>query len=151
MASALTSADRTLLDLFSARSEDMRQGGVALARLGIAWRRAEPDRAAEWIGQLESHPFYKAGQVAFDLFEWEDFMLDGDVAATPTLPILPAINQFLSGIDGMQELPEISMSANLPPLEPGFYLYRDVVLGLLWLSVQAAEETGMMPVPPIKG
>ena len=40
-------------------------------------------------------------------------------------------------------MPVMSIQAtfeSLPPLEPGFYLYRDVLLGVAFTLISAAEE-----------
>ena len=95
--------------------------------MGVAWRRAEPDRARDWLQALETHPFYKGGQVLFDLLEWEDFMLDGPAATADS----NEVGAFLERVAAWLGLPQpdSTIAGNLPPLEPGFYLYRDVVLG----------------------
>ena len=111
----------------------MRAALCTFARLGVAWRKREPARARAWLGRLETNPFYKGGQFLFDLLEWEDFMLDG-----PPPPLIPwaelaAITAKLTDIMAF-EAPTGAVPAAetaLPPLEPGFYLYRDVLLGLI--------------------
>jgi len=146
MTTHLTDTDRQIIELMAARNEELRSLFATLARLGVQWRRAENARCQDWITTLESHPFYKAGQVVFDLFEWEDFILDGSNPADVNLDLLPRLNSFLANIDGIPEIPNIEFTINLPKLEPGFYLYRDVILGGIWLIVTAAtSEAGSTP------
>ena len=140
MTNHLTDTDHHIVGLLSARNEDMRSLFATLARLGVQWRRSESARCQDWITALEPHPFYKAGQVLFDLFEWEDFILDGENAADVNLNFLPSLNSFLSKIEGLPDIPDIDFTMHLPELEPGFYLYRDVILGALWLIVTAATS-----------
>jgi len=121
-----------------------------LARRGCAFRRAHPERARAVLAALEPSPFYKGGQFLFDLLEWEDFILDG-----PPPPLLPTaldaqalarIAAFLRAVqhtlDGgvapetpatgpMDASLQRPRDEDLPPLEPGFFLYRDVVLGVV--------------------
>jgi hypothetical protein len=47
-----------------------------LARRGKAIARDEPQRAAELISAVSTHPLYKGGRLAFDMLELEDLMLD---------------------------------------------------------------------------
>jgi hypothetical protein len=106
---------------------------------------------------------YKAGQFLFDLLEWEDFMVDGpppallpgaldDVALARAGDFLRRLASFLDGAKAEPQPGEHSQRtavppdsagfpppAELPPLEPGFYLYQDVVLGVL-LSVEAEQS-----------
>jgi hypothetical protein len=134
--------------------ESLRQGGewlravlCTLARRGRAFRNAEPERARALLDALSVYPWYKGGQFLFDLMEWEDFMLEG-----PPPPILPttldaaalsrlaaSFNRLKAHLDSGSadaELPAVSgplltTDAELPPLEPGMYLYEDVVLGAI--------------------
>jgi|GEM_PF-1413476 len=132
---ALTRGDRGLLAFLTARDEELRRILCTLARMGVAWSRAEPDRSRAWLRQLETHPFYKGGQVLFDLLEWEDFMLDGPAArADPA-----ALHRVLAAAAGALGLPppNPAVTLHLPPLEPSFYLYRQVVLGLVAAAVAA--------------
>lgn len=131
----LTQDDLVLLDLFHARSQDLRAVAVTLARLGVRWRQAQGARTAAWLKQLETHPFYKAGQVLFDLLEWEDFMLDGPGELANPQAIAALLNRFSAQL-GIT-IPALPLPADLPALEPGFYLYRDVVLGILWTALAA--------------
>src|SRR4051794_30559001 len=48
-----------------------------LARQGVAFRQSYPERCQQILQILSGLPLYKGGQFLFDLFEWEDFMLDG--------------------------------------------------------------------------
>ncbi|CAN7437436.1 hypothetical protein LJR225_002882 [Phenylobacterium sp. LjRoot225] len=134
-------ADRALFELLSAQNLVLRAGLCTLARLGVALRKADPDRAAAWADAISRHPVYKAGQFLFDLMEWEDFMLDG-----PPPPLAPDLARDLavqladilglnSTILAEAELP----AAALPDLESGFYLYRDVVLGLIALATSSGR------------
>jgi hypothetical protein len=143
---AFTAWDHRLLDFLDARNEETRRVLATLARMGVAWRRAEPDRARAWIDRLEPHPFYKAGQVLFDLLEWEDFMLDGKAATADG----NQVGQFVSKVAEFLGLPQPSpvVVGELPPLEPGFYLYRDTVLGALAAGVATFPPS---PEPPERG
>jgi hypothetical protein len=133
----LTDWDRRLLAFIGARDEELRRVLCTLARMGVAWSRSEPDRARAWLQHLETHPFYKGGQVLFDLLEWEDFMLDGKAATAGS----NEIGSFLARIAAALGLPppNPAVTRNLPPLEPGFYLYRHVVLGILASGVAAIQ------------
>ena len=127
--SGLTPGDLALIGFAARRDEELRSGLAALARLGVKLRRADPARAIALIEQFETHPFYKAGQTLFDLWEMEDFLLDGDPPPlTPT-----ALAATLTALAARLQLPPLGLPelGNLPALEAGFYLYRDVVLGLL--------------------
>jgi hypothetical protein len=138
------------LDLYA----DLRAGNAwlrsvltTLARRGVAFRRDHPERAQAWLDTLATFPYYKAGQFLFDLLEWEDFMLD-EPATTLETALDPQAMRRLSAlmraikahVDGAAELtpatsePELLVTVatgDLPPLEPGFYLFPDVVLGIL--------------------
>lgn len=121
-----------------------------LARRGVAFRTEHPQRARALLDALAPLPLYKGGQFLFDLLEWEDFMVDGP--APPVVPttldahalqriaaLLRAAQAHLDGAAGApgSELDLSGLTAvalddtNLPPLEPGFYLYNDVVLGAI--------------------
>lgn len=139
--------------------ESLRQGGewlravlCTLARRGRAFRNAEPERARALLDALRVYPWYKGGQFLFDLMEWEDFMLDGpppeivptalDAAALARLA--GALQRLKAHLDGAAEadLPAVVASsalpeADLPPLEPGMYLYEDVVLGAVLSALPA--------------
>jgi hypothetical protein len=129
-------ADLDLLALLRLNSEGLRTGLATLARIGVRWRRAEPERCRSWIGQVESHPFYKAGQTLFDLFEFEDFMLDG-----PAAEDAGALGDLLAKLASISGMPAVvyPLPTDLPELEGGFYLYRDVVLGLLTVLLETGN------------
>ena len=133
---------------------DLRSGNAwlrsvlsTLARRGVAFRRDHPERAQAWLEALATFPYYKAGQFLFDLLEWEDFILD-EPAATLEATLDPqamrrlaalmrAIKAHVDGSVGPPSAtsePELLVTVgtgDLPPLEPGFYLFQDVVLGIL--------------------
>ena len=48
-----------------------------LARRGKALERDAPERSADLLAAVRTHPFYKGGRLAFDMLEIEDVMLDG--------------------------------------------------------------------------
>ncbi len=135
--------------------ESLRQGGewlravlCTLARRGRAFRNAEPERARALLDALSVYPWYKGGQFLFDLMEWEDFMLEG-----PPPPVLPttldaaalsrlaaSLHRLKAHFDGSAagppELPAVSgallaADTELPQVQPGMYLYEDVVLGVI--------------------
>lgn len=139
----LTAGDRRLLAVIEAQSEILRAVLCHFARLGVAWRKREPQRTSAWLAKLESSPFYKGGQFLFDLLEWEDFMLDGPRPPPVSSGELMTIALRVAAEVGIEvpavELPAIETS--LPPIEPGFYLYRDVLLGLLFVLQTAASTT----------
>ena len=143
----LTAADLALIGFARARDLELRAGLSTLARLGVVLRRADPDRAEALIAAFEAHPFYKAGQTVFDLLEWEDFMLDGaPAAASPEQ--LHAVLAPLAARVGLPVPPLPDLSA-LPPLEAGFYLFRDVAIGLLGLASAAVEIRSPIDRPPV--
>ena len=131
-----------------------------LARRGVAYRMAHPRKAQELLRTLAPLPYYKGGQFLFDLMEWEDFMVDG-----PPPPIVPTtldaralgrvaalLNQIQQHLDGAigtdgqgrsAGLGQVVDDDNLPPLEPGLFLYQDVVLGIVVgvLSSRPGVET----------
>ena len=135
---ALTEADRVVLARLGQLSGDLRDVACTIARLGVRWRRLEPERAAAWIEALETHPFYKLGQVMFDLLEWEDFMLDEPSRLADPDRLRATVNRVLASA-GLQ-IEEVDILPELPTLEPGFYLYRDVVLGLIWAGLQGVRS-----------
>lgn len=136
----LTPADAALLSQVIPLSDELRATACTLARLGVRFRRAEPARAARWIEILEPHPFYKLGQVMFDLLEWEDFMLDG-AAPAPAPDRVLAAARALAAQAGL-EIGTVGLPKDLPALEAGFYLYRDTVLGLLWVALEGQARFG---------
>lgn len=48
-----------------------------LARRGKALERDAPERSADLLAAVRTHPFYKGGRLAFDMLEIEDVMLEG--------------------------------------------------------------------------
>jgi hypothetical protein len=140
--------DRAVLDAFDDGSRWLRALLCTLARRGVAFRLAHPERARDLLDALAVAPLYKAGQFLFDLMEWEDFMVDG----TPP-PILPtaldagalarmaaslrALGTHLDGAVGASSAfadVEVVGGASvepLPPLDAGLHLYADVVLGIV--------------------
>ncbi len=131
----LTEADAALITKLIPLNDELRAVACTLARLGVRFRRAEPARAARWIELLEPHPFYKLGQVMFDLLEWEDFMLDGAIPDPAPEHLLHAARA-LAAQAGLEVGP-VALPDDLPALEGGFYLYRDAVLGLVWLGLES--------------
>ncbi len=127
----LLPADAVLLNKLVPLNEELRGVACIIAQLGVRFRREEPARAKTWIEILEPHPFYKFGQVMFDLLEWEDFMLDGEPVEIVPDRILSVANQILS--QAKIGVESITLPSSLPELETGFYLYRDVVYGLVWI------------------
>lgn len=133
-------ADQALLGLLRAQNVMARTGLCTLARRGVAFRGREPDRARAWVEALSPHPMYKAGQFLFDLMEWEDFMLDDDPPAPDDTQASALAARILEAL-GLPAAAQASASPSdgpLPDLEPGFHLYRDVVLGLLDIGLNAA-------------
>jgi hypothetical protein len=142
----------------------------SLARRGTWLRRSDPDRAEALLAAIAAWPWYKGGQFLFDLLEWEDFMTDGppppdfageiDNAALKRLARL--LRQVAVQIDAT--LPEwagdavgspgpeaVPLTAELPPLEPGFHLYRDVVLGVLLSNATGPTPGSSAPGAPAPG
>lgn len=138
------------LELFT----DLRSGNVwlrsvltTLGRRGVAFRRDHPDRAHAWLDTLSTFPYYKAGQFLFDLLEWEDFMLDEPATALETTLDAQSLRRLATlmraikaHVDGGAELKPTSLESDaiitvtrgdLPTLEAGFFLFQDVVLGIL--------------------
>ena len=145
--------DLRLLDLIRSQDTISRAALCTLARRGVAFRAAEPERAAKWLDQLSRHPLFKGGQFLFDLLEWEDFMLDGPpppiIDEAEVLALLKRITKALASIHGQPlSLESFSESgrpidaSSLPSLEPGFYLYRDVALGALAYILQSQVNFG---------
>lgn len=147
--SPLTPADEAALRTLQTTNEWLRAVLCTLARRGVALRRRDAARAQALLDSLAPWPLYKGGQFLFDLMEWEDFMLDG-----PPPPLLPTVfdaetsRELANLLNAVRRLfdgntdPETMLrwvpvgdryegaDKALPPLEPGFYLYQDVVLGL---------------------
>ena len=143
----LAPEDLILLASVRRGNEWLRAVLCTMARRGVAFRRAHPERASALLEALSTLPLFKGGHFLFDLMEWEDFMLDG-----PAPPIVPTvldaaalfrIAAFLehakalfdggaaSELSGLQVAGGALSDTDLPPLEAGFYLYQDVVLGAL--------------------
>jgi len=147
--------DQYILDAVRGGGEWLRIILCTLARRGVAFRETEPERAAFLLEQLSTFPIYKGLQFLFDLMEWEDFMVDGISPAVRASALdersvrrlstlLAAVRQHLDGSESASLLQVISLGETgpvadepLPPLEPGFFLYQDVVLGILRSIVQA--------------
>jgi hypothetical protein len=144
----LTPEDLLLLGLVARGSDWLRAVLCTLARRGIAFRSQHPQRARNLLDMFAPLPAYKGGQFLFDLLEWEDFMLNGSpppiVSTTLDARALrraaAALTNIQSYLDGaVQAIPVAEVIAsvvviddqNLPPIEPGFYLYQDVVLGIV--------------------
>ncbi|HEY0551508.1 MAG TPA: hypothetical protein VGF13_18030 [Verrucomicrobiae bacterium] len=145
-------ADSQLLDLIRSHDAILRSALCTLARRGVAFRKSQPNRAAQWLDHLSRHPVFKGGQFLFDLLEWEDFMLDGPPPPLLGEPeILALLNRIAQAIGAAQGQttnlgfvfqPTGSKDASaLPPLEAGFYLYRDVVLGVLGYLTQGITKS----------
>lgn len=135
-------ADGLLRQMLAQRNVAMRGLLCTLARLGVAFRRAEPARARDWADELSVHPFYKGGQFLFDLLEWEDFMLDGPPPPVLDGTYLTDALRPLLGLLGQAPIPEPPAFGDLPALEAGFFLYRDVVLGLVWIGLGGMPKPG---------
>lgn len=145
---ALLPADLRLLDAIHLHDRSLRALLCTLARHGVALRRAAPVRAQAWLDRVASHPYFKGGQFLFDLLEWEDFMLDGD--APPVLEadaarvalgrLAQGLRALVAAIDGEEVAQALAAMEGepageaLPSLEPGFYLFHDVVLGAVALT-----------------
>lgn len=159
----LTADDLDALAAIARGNEWLRAVLCTLARRGVAVRHEEPDRCNALIDALAPWPWFKAGQFLFDLMEWEDFMLDG--APPPVVPTvldasaLSRIERLLGRVkglvDGAADAPRnivdsldvhelATEDTELPELEPGFYLYRDVVLGAI-VSVGPRLEAQRQP------
>lgn len=134
----LSPEDSALLARIVPLNDEMRGTVCGMARIGVAFRHETPERASAWIELLEPHPFYKAGQVMFDLLEFEDFMLDGEVPTVFPAAIRDLAGKLLASL--ALDPPAIELSDDLPALEPGFYLYRDVVLGLVRIALTAVPR-----------
>ena len=153
MNDALGAADFQLLSAIRRHDLGLRTVLCTLARHGVALRRDQPARAQTWLDELAPHPMFKGGQFLFDLLEWEDFMLDGPAPPTldgPALQLalarLTDSLRALSAALGGQPAPATvtadvpGAGLELPELESSFYMYPDVVLGVLALLTQAGER-----------
>ena len=140
--------DVAALNAIRSGNEWLRAVLCTLARRGVQLRTEEPDRAKVILDALSVYPLYKAGQFLFDLMEWEDFMLDGpppEVLLTTLDPrAMQRIASFLRDLQahiegGLNESSTpidlkrliVDSDESLPLIEEGFYLYRDVFLGLI--------------------
>jgi len=175
--SHLTVEDLRAIQVIQHGNEWLRAILCTLARRGAAFRKLFPERAKEILMILTPLPYYKAGQFLFDLMEWEDFMVDGppppvlttalDARALKRLASL--LNTIQATLDGSQsqtsppdlfgQLLQVEISnlvvddRQLPPLEAGFYLYQDVVLGLYTSALQNGQSLSSLminenPSPP---
>jgi len=174
--SHLAAEDSLALQAIQRHNEWLRAVLCTLARRGVAFRKQYPERASEILMILAPLPYYKAGQFMFDLMEWEDFMLDGppppvlttalDARALRRLAsLLNTIQTYLDGsqsqrtdgaavpLDLFGQLLQVQISSlvvddrQLPPLEAGFYLYQDVVLGLYASALQSQHSLSSL-LPP---
>ena len=147
---ALPPEDLAVLEALQSGSLWLRAILSTLARRGVAFRRQDEKRAQRILEELAPSPLYKGGQFLFDLLELEDFMVDGTPAetipttldATTLVRLANLLNDVKRHLDGAVEplTPEgldIQLRVDaiapeqLPALEAGFYLYQDVVLGLV--------------------
>ncbi|MGA8029227.1 MAG: hypothetical protein WB992_18970 [Bryobacteraceae bacterium] len=156
-AEPLQAQDIELIKSLKEGNEWLRAILCTLARRGVELRNASPDRASALLDALSRLPFYKGGQFLFDLLELEDYMLDGpapeilsttlDAGALQRLA--RALNAVKRSLDGQPEVSNTgaaeveggSIQGDLPPLEAGFFLYQDVVLGV-WGSVVQSDPVG---------
>ena len=174
----LRPADLQLLTRIAEGNHWLRSVLCTLARLGTALRHEDPDRAAALIRSLAPWPWFKAGQFLFDLLEWEDFMVDGpppkplpsvlqpeswqrlddllaqvrvllDTAQAPPGHGGPGAPDAAPRVPGLAAtVARFSADAQLPPLEPGLHLYRDVVLGVWATATVAPPDTTAGGGPP---
>jgi hypothetical protein len=154
----LSSVDLQLLVDLAHGNDWMRALLCTLARRGTWLRRTDPPRARALLQALGPWPVFKAGQFLFDLLEWEDFMVNGPVPeplpgaldAAALARITRLLQRLTAHLDGTEPedlttpdeepLGPVSLptEADLPALDPGFYLYQDVVLGVV-VSVEATR------------
>ncbi len=155
-------ADAELLESAARGNIWLRSLLCTLARRGTKVRQDDPERAAALLTELAPWPWFKGGQFLFDLMEWEDFMVDGppppvlrgalDAAAWDALAAkLGEVRAMFDGaaaaarsvpasaLDGVERAGAAN-DTDLPPLEPGLYLYRDVVLGVVASAATAVER-----------
>lgn len=145
--------DDAVLAQLDAGNQWLRAVLCTLARRGTALRLTALERAERLVDLLSRWPVYKGGQFLFDLMEWEDFMTDG-----PPPPVLrtvldgASLTRLARSLDGLRALVDgggagtlaqavdaaaamgvdLAVSTeDLPPLDPGLHLYRDVVLGVI--------------------
>lgn len=160
-ADSLQPQDVKLLQSLKDGGQWLRAVLCTLARRGVALRRASPERAQAVLEALATYPYYKGGQFLFDLLELEDFMLDGPppeilaaaLDAGSLQRVAGALNSVKQMLDGQAVVSDTgpvevaggSTIGELPPLEAGFYLYQDVVLGVWVSAIQV--ETDAAPLP----
>ena len=157
----MSTADEQLIG----RIRDSTRGAArvlcGLARRGKALERDDPQRAAQLLGAVSTHPLYKGGRLTFDMLEVEDVMLDEPSGDTPgPAELTEALNTAAAASTRMAELllrlgtearpaepsapdselprvrlapaPEPEPEPNaLPELTASDYLFDYVVLGLL--------------------
>lgn len=145
--SPLLPSDLAVLQRIQTGNNWLRSVLCTLARRGTRLRQSELARALALIEALQPWPWFKGGQFLFDLMEWEDFMVDGPppppldtvLAADAWRELGGLLNRVRALVDGALDtaapLPDVSWvlegDDDLPPLEPGTHLYRDVVLGIV--------------------
>jgi Lamin Tail Domain len=155
--------DRALLEAVQSGNAWLRGVTCTLARRGVALRAQDPARARALLESLSTWPVYRAGQFLFDLLELEDFMLDGEPPELVTGTLDPAALQRLAtllrsvqrhidgAIDGDADEFDAppaqppGLPQDLPPIEAGFYLYQDVVLGV---AMSVGPDFRGQPRPP---
>lgn len=145
--------DDALLAQLDAGNQWLRAVLCTLARRGAALRHKSPARAERLIDYLSRWPIYRGGQFLFDLMEWEDFMVDGPpppvvrtvLDAESLTRLAQSIDALRALIDGsgrgaLEDAVRAALAAGvdlavsdegLPALDPGLYLYPDVVLGVV--------------------
>ncbi|MET9733481.1 hypothetical protein ABZZ79_23350 [Streptomyces sp. NPDC006458] len=84
-AGPLTPTDHRALAFIGQVNCSLRACLCTTARHGVALRRGDPERARALLDTVRPWPLYKGGQFLFDLMEWEDLMVDGDLP-----PLVPA-------------------------------------------------------------
>lgn len=170
----LLPSDLQLLAGLGRANEWTRSLLCTLARRGTWLRHGDPERSEALLEAVTPWPWYKAGQFLFDLFEWEDFMTDGppppdfagpldDLSLQRVVQLLrllasqldgtlPAWDEEAAGVAAsVSDAPSVSEASSmpphreLPPLEPGFHLYQDVVLGVLISSSTPPAGGGRDP------
>ncbi len=142
--------DKAILQSIRRGNDWLRAVLCTIARRGVVFRNTQPTRSKQILDILSTLPLYKAGQFLFDLMEWEDFMVNGPppapVPTTLDAKTFEKISTFLLSIkshldssvdtDVLKDL-EVNIASisledeELPPMEPGFYLYQDVIIGLI--------------------
>jgi hypothetical protein len=151
--------DQYILEALRTGGDWLRAVLCTLARRGVAFREAHPERAHALLQSLSTFPIYKGFQFLFDLMEWEDFMIDGSlptVRATALnersvqrlATLLNTVRQHLDGDGALTHITALDLQTppvndeELPPLEAGFFLYQDVVLGVIRSVVAARTVQG---------